>query len=179
MWYNGVLKSSSTNRPVIFLDILPFRDELMASLQLSQQVIHGSKYALRKWMAHARTTLNPQTYRPPRSDLTTETHWIKQVQTVHRAWYGQLVLEMDGTSEVLHDFIVRTAGPTMHPDQSRALLKSVLDPHSRSVDRALPPLHLPTERGQIAPYVFPFQLLRERCQPGLVVVQPIAVAFRP
>lgn len=226
MYYHNVLQSSTLQRPVVFLDLLPFRDELMQNLELSQQVVPGEKYALRKWMAHAHATIPPPAHRlaqwehaqaplsfdpssyfhpPPtdcagttgretRSSTFTEAYLAQMARAIHPSWHGRLVLELDGTSEALHDLIVRCAGPRADPRTSKALLERVLDPRCTAADRALPPLHLAPPGGggtasstttktltslsssSTAPlYAFPFQVMLDRSQPGMVVLQPLTV----
>lgn len=52
-WYHNVIQNSTALRPVVYIDLLPFREQLITSLNLSQQFINGPRYALHKWMAHA------------------------------------------------------------------------------------------------------------------------------
>lgn len=182
-WYQGVIKSSASPRPVVFLDVLPYRDELMESLVLARRVVQGDKYAMHKWIATATAPIGPKSaYRTPvGTDGPTSLQMVQQVSRVHPSWYGQLELQVDGTAECLHDLIVRCIGPWAPPGETKTLLQAVLNPHSTVADRLLPPLRLPpVPPGKHAPsYAFPFHILRNRCKPGTVVLQPIAVAEPP
>lgn len=186
-WYHNQIKPSTHLRPVVSLDLLPFRDELMATLELSQQVVRGDRYALHKWMAHARATVSPARPAPPAAGtMGTADHSSggQVASPIHPSWSGQLLLELDGTAEALHDLIVRCAGPGVGDDQPRALLDVILNPRSSGGERALPALPSPSslqagaqqqqQQQQQKPPSF-FHLLRERCQPGLIVLQPLAM----
>lgn len=171
-WYHNVIKPSVSTRPVIAVDLLPFRDELMATLQLSQTVMHGGGYALHKWMAHARGSVPPHPPAPG-TDEPTAAHIVLKAQRIHPLWQGQIVLELEGTSEALHDLILRCAGPSIEEAETRRLLDVVLRPQSTALERVLPPLRLPMG---VQPHALTFfQMIRERCLPGVVVLQPLTV----
>lgn len=158
----------------------------MQSLQLAQQRIQGPRYALQTWTAHARATVpapstpyNGRTTTSPKAANKAVLSMATQASTLDSGWYGELVIELEGTAEALHDLIVRCAGPYANSHETRKVLAGILDPQASEGMCRLPPLRqapfgLYTKDHQ--QYTFPFHILREKCAPGRMVVHLLPVA---
>lgn len=88
-WHN-VLRSS-TSQPVIYLDVSPFKDQILSSLRLVQDHVDNispqGRYRIAKWLYRAIAT-------------TTAGHIISQMdqslQVVDAGWHGKIVIETEG-----------------------------------------------------------------------------------
>lgn len=168
-----MIHSSTSLRPVVYLDLLPFREELMTTLHLSQSLLQGPRYALHKWMAHARAAVPPPPPEKEPAKGSPAAHLAEVVASLDPGWKGELQLELEGTAEALHDLIVRCAGPHASSTQTRSILASVLDPHADVSTRKLPPLRQHFLSSEPASFTFPFHVLREKCSPGRIVLNPL------
>lgn len=91
-WHN-VLRSS-TSQPVIYLDVSPFKDQILSSLRLVQDHVDSvspqGRYRIAKWLYRAVAT-------------TTAGQIISQMdqslQVVDSGWHGKIVIETEGKSQ--------------------------------------------------------------------------------
>lgn len=83
--------ASSSNRPVLYLDLVPYRSYVLNSLELvAANFLVGHKH-VKRWVYRANIPL------PAGSGA-------------HKAWAGTVVLELDSALESIHDLLYRCAG---------------------------------------------------------------------
>ena len=158
----------STYMPVMYLDILPWRQQLVSSLQLVRDNIdtigsNGQVYRIAKWVYRARMTIDvPQE--------STASGFAESPYDAHFSWNGTVVFEVEGTSEHVYDFLQRCTSPNESPDLSHTFLDSVLNRTNHSVQ--VPTLPEPQNGLAMLP-TYPWRLLRHRSHPGSYLFSPV------
>jgi hypothetical protein len=175
---------SSTPHPVIYIDILPWRNELLASLRLVQDHIESvspqGRYRVAKWL-----------YRAVVNVTGGQIISNEGLQVVDEGWHGKLVIETEGTSEHAKALIARCAGPTASPGARAALLASVMGEAGRQSTFAPPSTR--DAKGATVESTTPWavsrrrlgwryrlnadsllaQIIRERSRPGQIWMRPV------
>ena len=159
-YYHGVVRYSR-NAPVVYLDLLPWRTQLVRSIQLVRDNVetlgaNSQLYRVAKWLYRAMITIDM----PP----TDAPSYLESPYDAHHGWNGTLVLEAEGTSEQARVLLSRCVAPR-EPD---ALLASMLDAVMKGTSESLavPDVQPYEEVG--APPTYPWSILRERSRAGLV-----------
>ncbi|KAI3624337.1 hypothetical protein CBS14141_002765 [Malassezia furfur] len=159
-YYHGVVRYSR-NAPVVYLDLLPWRTQLVRSIQLVRDNVetlgaNSQLYRVAKWLYRAMITIDM----PP----TDAPSYLESPYDAHHGWNGTLVLEAEGTSEQARALLSRCVAPR-EPD---ALLASMLDAVMKGTSESLavPDVQPYEEVG--APPTYPWSILRERSRAGLV-----------
>ena len=158
----------STYMPVMYLDILPWRQQLVSSLQLVRDNIdtigsNGQVYRIAKWVYRARMTIDvPQD--------STASGFAESPYDAHFSWNGTVVFEVEGTSEHVYNFLQRCTSPNESPDLSHTFLDSVLNRTNHSVQ--VPRLPEPQNGLAMLP-TYPWRLLRHRSHPGSYLFSPV------
>lgn len=175
-FYHNIIRAS-TPSPVVYLDILPWREQIVSSLRLVQDHVEtitptGARYRIGKWV-----------YRSSAIVKAGQIISDEGVQCTDEGWEGQIVFETDGIQEHAKDFIARCAGPRATPQAKATLLAAVLggeegNPHTVAANRkgSEAILKNPAVRdaeGKRVPACTPFAVLRERSRPGLIWLRPV------
>lgn len=178
-YYHNVVRSSTPN-PIVFLDILPWREQIVSSLRLVQDQVEtanasGGRYRIAKWLYRAVAHVKAG-------------HIISDEGLVcaDEGWEGRLVFETEGTSEHAKDFVARCAGPLATPQAKAQLLAVVLGGSAETASapsggkspsaNGLSILKHPAikdPQGRKVAAQTPFAVLRERSRPGLIWLRPV------
>ena len=174
-WLNSFLYSpsqfhnvivSSSNHPVIFLDILPFRNQIFGSLKLLQDNVEMGNYRINKWLYRA-------VFHVTAGQIVSD----EGLESVDEGWHGKVVIEAEGTSEAAKELISRCAGPGASPHQKQQLILAITEGVGESPLAQKPVVH--NARGERLECTTPWAVLRERSRPGLIYITPIAKAGTP
>ncbi|PWN22488.1 hypothetical protein BCV69DRAFT_281480 [Microstroma glucosiphilum] len=174
-YYHNVIKSSTAS-PILYLDILPWREQIISSLRLVQDQVettapNGLRYRIAKWLY--RTTANVKA-----SQIISE----EGFQCVDEGWEGKLFFETEGTSEHAKDLVLRCAGPLATPQAKAKILAAVLGQGAdaggpaKTRDSALALLRNPAVKdreGRTVQVQYPFAVMRDRSKPGLIWLRPV------
>jgi hypothetical protein len=174
-YYHNVIRSS-TPSPILYLDIMPWREQIISSLRLVQDQVEttapsGARYRIAKWLY--RTMANVKA-----SQIISE----EGFQCVDEGWEGKLIFETEGTSEHANDLVVRCAGPLATPQAKAKILAAVLGQGvdaggpAKTRDSALALLRNPAVKdreGRTVQVQYPFAVLRDRSKPGLIWLRPV------
>lgn len=184
-YYHNVVRSSSNN-PVVYLDILPWREQIMSSLRLVQDQVEttsaaGARYRIAKWL-----------YRAVAHVKAGQIISDEGVVCADEGWEGRIVFETEGTSEHAKDLVARCAGPLATPQARAQLLAAALgggagaggaggagaSPGARGAAAAgAAVLKNPAVRdartGKRVEAQTPFAVLRDRSRPGLIWLRPV------
>ncbi|CAO1627261.1 unnamed protein product [Sympodiomycopsis kandeliae] len=169
-YYHNIIRSSTPN-PVIYLDILPWREEVVSSLRLVQDQVEsvsaaGSRYRIAKWL-----------YRSVAHVQSGQIISDVGLQCCDENWAGKIVFETEGTSEHAKEFLVRCAGPTASPQAKAKLLAMVLGNAGASqMNTGMNVLKNPATHDHTGRRVMahtPFAVIRERSRPGLIWLRPV------
>lgn len=163
-YYDWILPPTDT--PTLFLDVLPWRADIVSSLHLTRDHVevvrpHGPVYRVAKWLYRAAFTINV----PPESIAASG--FIESAHDAHASWNGRIVLETEGTTEHVCELLWRLVSPADAPDLLSLLLDSVVQGTNHALDLPPPPPAdtLPT---------YPWRLDRRRSQPGCHWITPVA-----
>ena len=163
-YYDWILPPTDT--PTLFLDVLPWRNDIVSSLHLTRDHVevvrpHGPVYRVAKWLYRATFTIDV----PPES--VAASGFIESAHDAHASWNGRIVLETEGTTEHVCELLRRLVSPADAPELLALLLESIVQGTNHALD--LPPLPptatLPT---------YPWRLDRRRSQPGCHWITPVA-----
>ncbi|CAO1613327.1 unnamed protein product [Parajaminaea phylloscopi] len=178
-YYHNIIRSSTAN-PVIYLDILPWREQIVSSLRLVQDQVEtanasGGRYRIAKWL-----------YRAVAHIKVGQIISDEGLVVADEGWAGRIVFETEGTSEHAKDFVARCAGPMASPQAKAQLMAAVLggssdaavnaSPRGRAQDHSLSALRNPAVKdasGRRVDAHTPFAVLRERSRPGLIWLRPV------
>lgn len=169
-YYHNIIRSSS-NSPIVYLDILPWREQIVSSLRLVQDQVEtispaGARYRIAKWL-----------YRSVASVQTGQIISDVGLQCCDENWAGKIVFETEGTSEHAKDFLARCAGPTATPQAKAKLLAMVLgNAGPGQMAGGMNVLKNPAtqdQHGRRMQAQTPFAVLRERSRPGLIWLRPV------
>lgn len=163
-YYDWILPPTDT--PTLFLDVLPWRADIVSSLHLTRDHVevvrpHGPVYRVAKWLYRAAFTIDV----PPESIAASG--FIESAHDAHASWNGRIVLETEGTTEHVYELLRRLVSPADAPDLLSLLLDSVVQGTNHALDLPPPPPAdtLPT---------YPWRLDRRRSQPGCHWITPVA-----
>lgn len=163
-YYDWILPPTDT--PTLFLDVLPWRADIVSSLHLTRDHVevvrpHGPVYRVAKWLYRAAFTIDV----PPESIAASG--FIESAHDAHASWNGRIVLETEGTTEHVYELLRRLVSPADAPDLLALLLESVVQGTNHALDLPPPPPAdtLPT---------YPWRLDRRRSQPGCHWITPVA-----
>lgn len=169
-YYHNIIRTS-TNSPVIYLDILPWREQIVSSLRLVQDQVEsvsaaGARYRIAKWL-----------YRSVAHVQAGQIVSDVGLQCCDENWAGKIVFETEGTSEHAKDFLARCAGPTATPQVKAKLLAMVLgNAGANQTASGMSVLKNPAvqdPQGRRIQAHTPFAVLRERSRPGLIWLRPV------
>lgn len=120
--YHNIVKSSTPN-PVLYLDVLPWREQLLSSMRLVQDQVEttiaatGARYRIAKWLYRAVASVKAG-------------HIISSegagLQCADEGWAGRIVIETEGTPEHAKDLVSRCIRPNASPHSKAKLLAAVL-----------------------------------------------------
>lgn len=163
-YYDWILPPTDT--PTLFLDVLPWRADIVSSLHLTRDHVevvrpHGPVYRVAKWLYRAAFTIDV----PPESIAASG--FIESAHDAHASWNGRIVLETEGTTEHVYELLRRLVSPADAPDLLSLLLEAVVQGTNHALDLPPPPPAdtLPT---------YPWRLDRRRSQPGCHWITPVA-----
>ncbi|CAD6931560.1 unnamed protein product [Tilletia controversa] len=162
--FHGRIRSS-TNSPVVFIDMTPFREQVAATLHLAQENAetvspNGTRYRIQRWVYHARVKVTPGTI--------ISTYGL---DCVHSDWSGTLLLETEGTIEHARDLITRCFGPNSTPQARLQLLQTVNK-------GPLPPMSGEDKwsYSDKSEATSPFEIVRAKSKPGQLFLRPVVKA---
>ena len=120
-YYHNIIRSSDASQPVVYLDVLPFRDQIVSTMRLVQDQVEtfspqGARYRVSKWLYRAVISVVPGTIISDHG-----------VEVVDAGWHGKVVIETEGTAEHAKELISRCAGADESAQTKARLLASVMD----------------------------------------------------
>ncbi|WFD34759.1 hypothetical protein MCUN1_001603 [Malassezia cuniculi] len=156
-YYSRALRDSGAG-PVVFLDILPYRSEILSSLYLSRENVETTsvnrRYRINKWVYRATVDIFAA------SDGT-------DANGTHPGWNGTLAIILEGTAEHARELVRRCVSPVEDQRLFMSLAETIVNGHD--LPHNLPHPEFPEDdAGHRIPHTFPWQILRERSQPGLI-----------
>lgn len=163
--FHNIILSSSTH-PVLFLDMLPFRSQIMATLRLLQDNVEMGNYRVNKWLYRATVNVTA-------GQIVSN----EGLESVDESWHGRLVIEAEGTSEAAKELIGRCAGPAATPQQKQQLLAAVTEGNGDASALLKPQIIGPG--GTRLESTTPWTVLRERSKPGLIYISPVIPTAPP
>ncbi len=124
-YYHNIVRSTDASQPVVYLDVLPWRDQIVSSMRLVQDQVEtfspqGARYRISKWLYRAVITIVPGAI------ISDE-----GLEVVDPGWHGKIVIETEGTAEHAKELISRCAGPAESAKTKARLLASVMDADGR------------------------------------------------
>ncbi|KAL1732494.1 hypothetical protein EV714DRAFT_206600 [Schizophyllum commune] len=168
-FFHRVIRTgSSSQNPIVRLNIMPWGEEIAANLQLLQdrartETPQGSYHNVVRWVHRSSFILRPRrgaggssvghgssSSRPPSSRIPIYGH---EGLFVDPAWYGTIVVETEGTNEALADLQER-CGPGAFPP------------------RAGPPVKREVDNREV------FRIMRERSRPGEIWLRTVSTKER-
>lgn len=155
-FYRDAIRFSGAG-PVVYLDLLPFRSEILRTLHLARDNVETAsgnrRYRINKWVYRASTEIfTPQ----GGSEFGTD-----------RGWNGTLALVLEGTAENARELVRRCVSPRESDVLFNAISSMIID--GGEAPQELGPAELPLdESGTRMQYTFPWQILRERSAPGFI-----------
>ncbi|CAO1623521.1 unnamed protein product [Jaminaea pallidilutea] len=190
-YYHNIIRSSAP-APIVYLDILPWREQIVASLRLVQDQVEttsasGARYRIAKWL-----------YRSVAQVQAGQIISDEGLVYADEGWAGRIVFETEGTSEHARELVARCAGPCASPRAKAQLLASIFggtpavqpeqrprgvkarDNSGNEMDGALL-LKNPAVKdaqGRRVDAQTPFAVLRERSRPGLIWLRPVSANDR-
>ncbi|WFD27122.1 hypothetical protein MNAN1_002118 [Malassezia nana] len=148
------------NMPAMYMDIRPWRDQIIPSLQLVRDNIERTGanrqlYRISKWVYRAVFTV--EELHPSTPDA------IPSASEAHPAWNGTVTIDVESTAEYVARFLERCRAPSDPDTWVADVLAHVLQGTNATLPVSRPPLAQDPEDGALHPYY----KLRDRCQPGL------------
>ena len=170
-YYHNIIRASDASQPVIYLDVLPWRDQIVSTMRLVQDQVEtfspqGARYRISKWLYRAVINVVPGAI------ISDE-----GLEVVDAGWHGKIVIETEGTAEHAKELISRCAGPAESAQTKARLLASVMDADGRP---RVPKAPAPTrnERGERIETTTPWAIVRARSRPGLIWIRPMDMRER-
>ena len=162
MYYRDAVRYSGMG-PIVYLDILPFRSEIMRTLHLSRENVETAsgnrRYRVSKWVYRASAELLVPT---DGSDTS----------GTHPAWNGGLEIIIEGTAEHARELVRRCISPTESPALYSTIADTIVSGEELPDD--LPPAKLPLDAsGNRVPYTFPWRIMDDRSQIGLIWISMV------
>ncbi|WFD00075.1 hypothetical protein MYAM1_002821 [Malassezia yamatoensis] len=159
-FYNTVIRSSR-NSPVMYLDLLPWRTQIVRSIQLVRDNVetlgaNSQLYRVAKWLYRAVITIEMPT-------TDTPSH-LESPFDAHHGWNGTVVLDAEGTSEHARALLLRCVAPREPESLLNSMLQAVMDGNCNEIE--VPEVQPYEEVG--TPSTYPWAILRERSRAGLV-----------
>ncbi|PWN32452.1 uncharacterized protein FA14DRAFT_74147 [Meira miltonrushii] len=184
-WHN-VIKSSQP-QPVVFLDIAPWKDQILNSLRLVQDHVdtfsgNGARYRIAKWLYRSAANVTS-------GQIISRMNGGLEI--VDDQWAGRIVIEMDGMAEWAKELVNRCAGPEATAREKTNLLATVMGDaneagkmsniHDTNGGTQKPALYnkfggqggSTMIRKNVEPQNAPWAIMRERCRPGLIWIRPL------
>ncbi|GAK63593.1 uncharacterized protein PAN0_003c1799 [Moesziomyces antarcticus] len=166
-YYHNIIRSSDASQPVIYLDVLPWRDQIVSTMRLVQDQVEtfspqGARYRIAKWLYRAVISIEAGAV---------------AAEGVDAGWHGRIVIETEGTAEHAKELISRCAGPAESAQTKARLLASVMDADGRP---RIPKAPAPTTdaQGNRIETTTPWAIVRARSRPGLIWIRPIDMRER-
>ncbi|TKY87149.1 hypothetical protein EX895_003826 [Sporisorium graminicola] len=170
-YYHNIVRSSDASQPVLYLDVLPWRDQIVSTMRLVQDQVEtfspqGVRYRISKWLYRAVISVVPGTI------ISDE-----GVEVVDAGWHGKIVIETEGTAEHAKELISRCAGPAESAQIKARLLASVMDADG---SMRVPKAPAPTRdgKGNRVETTSPWAIVRARSRPGLIWIRPMDMRER-
>ncbi|SPO21943.1 uncharacterized protein UTRI_01930_B [Ustilago trichophora] len=170
-YYHNIVRASDASQPVIYLDVLPWRDQIVSTMRLVQDQVEtfspqGARYRISKWLYRAVINVVPGAI------ISDE-----GLEVVDAGWHGKIVIETEGTAEHAKELISRCAGPAESAQTKARLLASVMDADGRP---RVPKAPAPTrnDKGERIETTTPWAIVRVRSRPGLIWVRPMDMRER-
>lgn len=170
-YYHNIVRSSDASQPVLYLDVLPWRDQIVSTMRLVQDQVEtfspqGARYRISKWLYRAVISVVPGTI------ISDE-----GVEVVDAGWHGKVVIETEGTAEHAKELISRCAGPAESAQIKARLLASVMDAEGTM---RVPKAPAPTRdgKGKRVETTSPWAIVRARSRPGLIWIRPMDMRER-
>lgn len=170
-YYHNIIRSSDASQPVIYLDVLPWRDQIVSTMRLVQDQVEtfspqGARYRISKWLYRAVINVVPGAI------ISDE-----GLEVVDAGWHGKIVIETEGTAEHAKELISRCAGPAESAQTKARLLASVMDADGRP---RVPKAPAPTKdaQGNRIETTTPWAIVRARSRPGLIWIRPMDMRER-
>lgn len=184
-WHN-VIKSTQP-QPVVFLDIAPWKDQILNSLRLVQDHVdtfsgNGARYRIAKWLYRSAANVTS-------GQIISRMNGGLEI--VDDQWAGRIVIEMDGMAEWAKELVNRCAGPDATAREKSNLLATVMgdaneagkmsNTHDTNGGTQKPSLYnkfggqggSTMIRKNVEPQNAPWAIMRERCRPGLIWIRPL------
>ncbi|GAC96211.1 hypothetical protein PHSY_003791 [Pseudozyma hubeiensis SY62] len=170
-YYHNIIRSSDASQPVIYLDVLPWRDQIVSTMRLVQDHVEtfspqGARYRIAKWLYRAVIDVVPGAI------ISDE-----GLEVVNAGWHGKIVIETEGTAEHAKELITRCAGPAESAKIKARLLASVMN---ADAEPQVPKAPAPTvdEKGNRVETTTPWAIVRARSRPGLIWIRPMDMRER-
>ncbi|PWN47645.1 hypothetical protein IE53DRAFT_381971 [Violaceomyces palustris] len=183
-YYHNLIRSSNASQPVIYLDVLPWRDQIVSTMRLVQDQVEtfsaqGARYRISKWL-----------YRAVVEVTSGQIISNEGLEVVDEGWKGRLVIETEGTAEHAKELISRCSGPLESASNKARLLASVSsssfshegDQDSRgtisklgigSASHSSLKTVMSDDQGKKVETTTPWAIIRARSRPGLIWIRPI------
>ncbi|MCO5588079.1 hypothetical protein L7F22_042034 [Adiantum nelumboides] len=184
-WHN-VIKSTKP-QPVVYLDIAPWKDQILNSLRLVQDHVdtfsgNGARYRIAKWLYRSAANVTS-------GQIISRMNGGLEI--VDDQWAGRIVIETDGTAEWAKELVNRCAGPEATAREKASLLATVMGDaneagkltniHDTNGGTQKPALYnkfggqggSTMIRKNVEPQNEPWAIMRERCRPGLIWIRPL------
>ncbi|EPQ31681.1 uncharacterized protein PFL1_01014 [Pseudozyma flocculosa PF-1] len=170
-YYHNIIRSSSSAQPIVYLDVLPWRDQIVSTMRLVQDQVEtfnpqGARYRISKWLYRAVFNVTP-------GQIISD----EGLEVVDAGWHGRIVIETEGTAEHAKELISRCAGPAESAQTKARLLASVMDADGQP---RIPKAPAPTRdaSGQKIETTTPWAVIRARSRPGMIWIRPIDMRER-
>ncbi|PWZ00506.1 hypothetical protein BCV70DRAFT_199784 [Testicularia cyperi] len=170
-YYHNIIRSSDQAQPVVYLDVLPWRDQIVSTMRLVQDQVEtfspqGARYRISKWLYRAIISIVP-------GQIISD----EGLEVVDAGWHGRIVIETEGTAEHAKELISRCAGPAESAQTKARLLASVMDADGRPANLKAP---APTRdaKGNRIETTTPWAIVRARSRPGLIWLRPLDMRER-
>lgn len=170
-YYHNIVRSSDASQPVVYLDVLPWRDQIVTTMRLVQDQVEtfspqGARYRISKWLYRAVINVVPGAI------ISDE-----GLEVVDAGWHGKIVIETEGTAEHAKELIARCAGPAESARIKARLLASVMNVDAEpNVPKA--PAPTKDDKGNRVETTTPWAIVRARSRPGLIWIRPMDIRER-
>ncbi|WFD19209.1 hypothetical protein MCAP1_001432 [Malassezia caprae] len=161
-YFDPVLPPTAT--PAMYMNVSPWRDEIVTSLQLVRDNIERTGanrqlYRISKWVYRAAFTVSV-----PAEDTP---DFIASAFEAHAGWNGTVVIDVESTAEHVARFLERCRCPGDPASWVTDVLAHVLESTNSMLD-----VPRPTSEEHGAQTLHPFYLLRERSGAGVAWLVP-------
>ena len=153
-----------TPTPVMYMNVSPWRDEIITSLQLVRDNIERTGanrqlYRISKWVYRAAFTVSVPYDGAP--------DFVASAFEAHRGWNGTVLIDVESTAEHVARFLERCRCPGDPASWVADVLAHVLEGTNALLD-----VSRPTSDEEGAQTLHPFYLLRDRSRAGLACLVP-------